>query len=290
MISKMATNGFHISPDDEPSSAKRLMKRDVPPKRISHIQFSTLSPEEMQRLAEFQVCSRELFSMPSRRPAPSGCLDPRLGVSDKTSVCATCKLKLVDCAGHFGYIRLALPVFHIGFLKHTLNLLQCVCKTCSRVLLEEEEKEKTLRHFRNPHIDALGKTSLFKKVLEKCKKVKECPSCGATNGAVKKITGAPTLRIVHERYKLKNQEEEMEALYENLQTAIQYNKDIESALTGSPPAEDLLPTRVQELFSHIPDEDCELLWMDPLIGRPENLILENILVRTMLTTSLMASR
>jgi DNA-directed RNA polymerase beta' subunit len=120
---------------DDPVSNKRLVKEDLAPKRISHLQFGLLSPSEMQRLAEFQVTSRELFSMPSRKPAVGGCLDPRLGISDKVSSCATCKRKLVDCAGHFGYIKLALPVFHIGFLRHTLHLLQCICKNCSKVLL-----------------------------------------------------------------------------------------------------------------------------------------------------------
>ena len=42
--------------------------------------------------------------------------------------------------------------------------------------------------------------------------------------------------------------------------------------------EDLLPTRVLSLFLNIPDADCEVLWLDPLIGRPENLLLRNLLV------------
>lgn len=102
---------------------------DTAPKKIATLQFGLLSPLDMQRLAEFQVTSRELFAMPSRKPAPNGCLDPRLGISDKTSVCATCKLKLVDCAGHFGYIKLALPVFHIGFLRQYV-LLRCYSVLC----------------------------------------------------------------------------------------------------------------------------------------------------------------
>ena len=80
------------------SANKYLVKEDLTPKQISHIQFGVLSPSEMQRLAEFQVCSRELFRMPLRTPAHGGCLDPWLGVSDKSSTCATCKLKLVNCA------------------------------------------------------------------------------------------------------------------------------------------------------------------------------------------------
>ena len=47
-----------------------------------------------------------------------------------------------------GYIRLWLPVFHIGYLKSTLVTLQCICKTCSAVLLPHEERRKFLKSFR----------------------------------------------------------------------------------------------------------------------------------------------
>lgn len=267
--------------DDMPSAAKKsLVKGDLAPKRISHIQFGILSPEEMQRLSEFQVCSRELFSMPSRKPAPAGCLDPRLGVSDKVSSCATCHRKLVDCAGHFGYIKLALPVFHIGFLKHTLNFLQSICKACSRILLVDVDHQKILRQMRNTNTDALSKMSLFKKVVEKCKKCKLCPHCGATNGTVKKITGAPTLKIVHELYKGRGGDDEIEHLLNKMDCAMELNKDIETIVMNRahPPSEDLLPTRVLELFMRMTDDDCEVLWVNPLVGRPENLILQHLLV------------
>lgn len=265
--------------DDHPDQTKKLVKEDLAPKRISHLQFGLLSPLEMQRLAEFQVTSRELFSMPSRKPAQGGCLDPRLGVSDKVSSCATCKRKLVDCAGHFGYIKLALPVFHIGFIRHTLHILQCICKSCSRVLLDEPDRQKHLVRMRNPRTDALAKAALFKKVIEKCKKRKECPFCGAVNGVVKKITGAPTLKIVHDRFKGKRSDDDHAELLDNLEMAMTLNRDIETAFVGvNPPTEDLLPTRVLELFSNISDSDAEVLWLDPMIGRPENLILQNLLV------------
>lgn len=266
--------------DDVPSgSRKHLVKQDLAPKKISHLQFGLLSPLEMQRLAEFQVTSRELFSMPSRTPAPGGCLDPRLGVSDKVSTCSTCKRKLVDCAGHFGYIRLALPVFHIGYLRHTLNLLQCICKTCSRILLTDVDRQTFLARMRNPRTDVLAKQGTMKKVIEKCKKMRECPHCGATNGTVKKITGAPTLKIIHEKYKGKHNEDELDELLDGMHIAMDGNKDLASLMSGSNiPFDDLLPTKVLQLFKKIPDDDCEIMWLDPLIGRPENLILQNLLV------------
>jgi DNA-directed RNA polymerase III subunit RPC1 len=132
---------------------------------------------------------------------------------------------------------------------------------------------------RNPRTDILAKSALLKKVIEKCKKVKSCPHCHASNGTVKKITGAPTLKIVHEKYKGRQAEDDLDRLMDNLDLAMGHNKDLAAAVTGStPPFDDLLPTRVLEIFKHIPDSDCEVLWVDPQIGRPENLILENLLV------------
>lgn len=71
--------------------------------------------------------------MPERRPQPNGVLDPRLGVSNKRAICETCGQALADCTGHFGYIRLELPVFHIGYFKNTVQILQVGRKTISWV-------------------------------------------------------------------------------------------------------------------------------------------------------------
>lgn len=65
-----------------------------------------------------------------RRPVPHGALDPRLGISSKTGICETCGEGLQNCNGHFGHVRLALPAFHIGYLKLTMNILQNICKVC----------------------------------------------------------------------------------------------------------------------------------------------------------------
>eukprot|EP00592_Proboscia_alata_P014526 CAMPEP_0194395550 /NCGR_PEP_ID=MMETSP0174-20130528/124485_1 /TAXON_ID=216777 /ORGANISM="Proboscia alata, Strain PI-D3" /LENGTH=364 /DNA_ID=CAMNT_0039191497 /DNA_START=123 /DNA_END=1215 /DNA_ORIENTATION=+ len=297
-----ATGG--IDPDDPTSlQSKLLVARDPSPKTISHLQFGLLSASEMQRLSEFQVSSSQLFKMPERTPAHNGPLDPRMGVSDKTSVCKTCSLKLVDCAGHFGFIKLSMPVFqrvqnmlaetrrlaghfgfiklsmpvfHIGFFKHTLNLLQSICKTCARVLLSDADRAVHLRRMRHPRTDVLARGATFKKVLDKCKKSKSCPHCHAANGTVKKIHGVSTLKIVHEKYKGKAMEDEIDDLVQNLQSAMSLNKDLSPALKTA--VEDLLPTRVLDLFQRMTDEDCEILWLDPLIGRPENLILQTLLV------------
>jgi DNA-directed RNA polymerase III subunit RPC1 len=146
-------------------------------------------------------------------------------------------------------------------------------------MLVESEREAQLRRMRNPRTDVLAKSAACKKVVEKCKKARHCPHCHAVNGTVKKITGAPTLKLVHEKYKGRHSEEELEELIQSLDTAMSLNKEISQIVSAAaPPMEDLLPTRVLELFLKISDDDCVILWIDPLIGRPENLVLQNLLV------------
>ena len=86
-------------------------------KKISHIQFGTFSAAEVARLSEFEVISDKGYEQPSRTPVVGGVLDRRLGVSDKQSTCETCGCRLQDCPGHYGHIRLVLPVFHLGLSR-----------------------------------------------------------------------------------------------------------------------------------------------------------------------------
>ena len=217
----------------------------------------------MQSASEFQLSSDQLFTKVNRAAAPNGVLDPRLGISDKVGTCETCGFRQVDCAGHFGFVRLELPCFHIGYFKHTLTVLQCICKTCASVLLDEHDKLTYLKRLRNPKLTAHRKGDLFKavseptlpaslsrsllsrrcaantgfrrshgkrspchalslslslslslargpsQIIKKCKKGTRCFTCGAVNSTVKKVVGAGSLKLVHEKYKGKLGEELM---------------------------------------------------------------------------------
>ena len=54
---------------------------------------------------------------------------------------------------HAGYIRLELPVFHVGYFKNIIAILQCVCKTCAHVMVPEDERRQYLRRFRSPQTE-----------------------------------------------------------------------------------------------------------------------------------------
>lgn len=139
-------------------------------------------------------------------PSKGGPLDVRMGISERGKNCETCKKALADCPGHFGYVKLELPVFHVGYFKHTVNILQSVCKECCRLLLTEDERIKYNKQMR-ARSDPLQRVALFKTVVVQCKKVKTCPHCGKFNGTVKKMPNFPT-RIIHDRFKAKKDDME----------------------------------------------------------------------------------
>jgi hypothetical protein len=56
---------------------------------------------------------------------------PPQGTTDKGAFCETCGQSSVNCVGHYAYIKLVVPVFHIGYFKHTIGILQAICKVRS---------------------------------------------------------------------------------------------------------------------------------------------------------------
>jgi hypothetical protein len=94
------------------------------------------------------------------------------------------------------YIKLELPVFHIGYFKNTVQVLQCICKSCSRVLMPERERLQWARRFRNPRAERVSKEGMFKRVIDRCKRVRLCPHCGDYNGVVKWVAAGGVRGVV----------------------------------------------------------------------------------------------
>ena len=63
---------------------KDVVTKSSAPKKISTIQFGTFMTEDIQMAGQFEVTSKDLFGL-------NGCMDARLGISDKMSHCKTCK-------------------------------------------------------------------------------------------------------------------------------------------------------------------------------------------------------
>jgi DNA-directed RNA polymerase III subunit RPC1 len=237
---------------------KELLRVNDAPRRLKNIRFAPASESEIARVAELQVYNRELYNPVNQTAVAHGVLDRRLGTSDKAASCETCGGKLADCAGHYGYIKLELPVFNIGFFKATLHALQCLCKSCARVMVSGDERANFLRRLRSPLTEGLVRMAIVKSVYERCRKVTSCPHCHSPNGIVKKVG---IMKIVHERYnhgasggKVSSHTEAFRA---SLASAASCSADVKVHMNKA--QDDITPLRALELFKRCSDEDGELL-------------------------------
>ena len=126
-------------------------------KRVKSIQFGLLSPEAIQNMAVCEITNPRSFEE-NGTPSVGGINDLRMGTTDKKLRCATCRCNYIDCPGHFGYISLFKPVFHVGYIKECVQVLQLVCKYCSRLLNQDPRA-----------------------------RIKQCPYCNRQNYNYKKV-------------------------------------------------------------------------------------------------------
>nr|XP_043636621.1 DNA-directed RNA polymerase III subunit 1-like [Erigeron canadensis] len=250
------------------SFTKQPYIEDVRPRRIKSIQFSTFSDEDILKMGEVQV-NRSVYyvSQEDKRPVPHGLLDPHMGPPHKQGTCETCHGSFDTCPGHFGYLALELPVFNVGYLSHIVDILKCICKFCSRILLVEDERLDYLKKMRTQK-DHLRKNDNFKKVVKRCtamassKKAVTCSRCGYINGIVKRAVG--TVGVIHDRSKV-----QANTLKES-DDAISNMKEKRTPVNMSSM---LNPDKVLKLFKKMLDMDCDLLY---LADRPEKLIISTI--------------
>ncbi|XP_077482360.1 DNA-directed RNA polymerase III subunit RPC1 isoform X1 [Stigmatopora argus] len=245
-------------------------------KKISHICFGMKSAEQMRQQAHIQVVSKNLYSQDTKHsPLPYGVLDHRMGTSEKDRPCLTCGKNLADCLGHYGYLDLELPCFHVGYFKAIIGILQMICKTCSSIMLTKEEKLQFMEMLKRPNLPYLQKRGLKKKISDKCRKKTICVNCSAFNGTVKKCG---LLKIIHEKYKTTKKAIEpfVSEFLQSFDTAIEHNKLMEPLLPRA--QENLNPLVVLNMFKRISQEDVPLLLMNPESGKPADLILTRLLV------------
>uniref|UniRef100_A0A8C7K2E8 DNA-directed RNA polymerase subunit n=1 Tax=Oncorhynchus kisutch TaxID=8019 RepID=A0A8C7K2E8_ONCKI len=245
-------------------------------KKISHICFGMKSAEQMRQQAHIQVVSKNLYSQDtSHTPLPYGVLDHRMGTSEKDRPCDTCGKNLADCLGHYGYLDLEMPCFHVGYFKATIGILQMICKTCSHIMLTKEEKLQFMDVLKRPGLAYLQKRGMKKKISDKCRKRTMCLNCSTLNGPVKKCG---LLKILHEKYKTTKKvvDTVVSDFLNSFDIAIEHNKEVEGLLNRA--QENLSPLVVLNLFRRIPAEDIPLLLMNPEAGKPADLILTRLLV------------
>jgi len=231
----------------------KLTKR----KTVNGLEFSPPSTSKIIGYSSIQLANSFLYSKFSTETIQGGILDSKMGAINKT-LCKTCKKNLKKCLGHCGYIKLFLPVFNIGYLKAIQIILQIICKACSRILVEPGKKRKAFvkrirkirkkgEHYRIEYITDL---------LKKCKNSDLCPYCLSRNGRIKK---SGNYEFIHT---IEIEEDGIPLFHE---------KKTEKVLTAFEEIE-LNPLNIFLLFQKIKFEDLEILDIDEIETRPENLL------------------
>jgi DNA-directed RNA polymerase III subunit RPC1 len=89
--------------------------------------------------------------------------------------------------GHFGHVKLDLPIYHIGFFKHLIVVLKMVCKYCYQVLLSRKDIEANLAKMRRLEHNYIQRLALFKKIFKEASKNLKCPHCDRRNPVIQKL-------------------------------------------------------------------------------------------------------
>ena len=103
---------------------------------IVGIQFGIFSPDEVERRSVVEVTTHTTYE--GNEPKVGGLFDPRMGVLDNGKTCRSCGQTNHNCPGHFGHYRLARPVYYIQFFPIILNVLNCICIRCSKLLVDKD--------------------------------------------------------------------------------------------------------------------------------------------------------
>lgn len=110
---------------------------------IVGIQFGIFSPEEIERRSVVEITTHTTYE--GNEPKIGGLFDPRMGVLDNGKTCRSCGQTNHNCPGHFGHYRLARPVYYIQFFGTILNVLNCVCIRCSKLLVDKNLHKTILK-------------------------------------------------------------------------------------------------------------------------------------------------
>ena len=105
----------------------------APLRRVKELQFAVWSPEEIESMSVTQELVLNGKTIPSGihrletnengSGVYGGPNDPRMKGADRDDL---------DCPGYFGHIKLAQPMYNIGYINTVRTVLKCVCNNCGR--------------------------------------------------------------------------------------------------------------------------------------------------------------
>jgi len=155
-------------------------------KKIGSMQFGVVSPKYIKTISKAEILTPELYDTDGY-PVDNGLMDTNMGVIDPGLRCKTCGGGLKTCLGHFGHIKLSMPILHISYIGVINALLYSFCHSCGRALINDGElsqakadAEKVKREY---NINAVR--SHKNKIFKLAKRKKNCPYCGVEQTKIK---------------------------------------------------------------------------------------------------------
>ncbi|WP_254522084.1 DNA-directed RNA polymerase subunit A' [Natrinema caseinilyticum] len=275
------------------------------PKDIGAISFGLMEPEEYREMSATKIITADTYD-DDGFPIDMGLMDPRLGVIDPGLECKTCGKHSGSCNGHFGHIELAAPVIHVGFTKLIRRLLRGTCRECSKLLLTEDERDEFRGQLEESRKLSRDLNDVTKAAIRQARKKDRCPFCGEIQYDIdheKPTTYYEVQQVLTSEYSqriagaMQGDEEagidrttpdelaektdiELTRINEILSGSFRpresQRKAIEKALDIDLTEEDtnkLMPSDIRDWFENIPDEDIEVLGINPERSRPEWMIL-----------------
>ena len=211
-------------------------------REIESITFGIYSPEEVLSMAVCKVDN-------AKKTGIGSIYDPRMGTTDSTMKCETCKENASECPGHFGYIELNEPIVHPLYYKRVTAFLNCFCLKCYRLILQEDQISICgLSRYKGE--------SRFSKILEKIKKVDMC--CQHTG---KFDDDGDPIICGKDRPKIK-----FTALDSSFSLVYEDGKKNKTSII-------LTTEEIKKVFDNISNDDVELLGFDPALCHPRNFII-----------------
>jgi len=222
------------------------------PSKIIGIQFSLLSPHEIQKSSVAEITNRDTYI--NNKPVLGGLFDPRMGVIEPGFICPTDGLDYIQTPGYFGHINLTRPVFYYQYLTTVMKILRCVCIKCSKLLINKEKYNYLLE---------LDNETRWNKVFALASKKNRCGEdshngCGCLQPKLKK--------------------EGLASLFATWSNKDDEGKSGDSGKEDNKLTMQLVPELVIQIFKKISDEDVNFMGFSPIWSRPEWMVCQTLAV------------
>lgn len=225
------------------------------PANIECVQFGALKPSEIRAMSVVEITQDKTWDKGD--PRQGGVYSGELGPCMRKFRCRTCNGDIDTCTGHFGHIELAAPFFIPGFATSVHRILKSVCFYCSvpLILPESIDVGPRSRPFELPMgNDRLAAFAKAATTLRTCRMPDPDPSkpqhpgCGCTQPTFVRKEGRIEIKQADDGGGGGGGEGGEGAGERNL---------FEDAWT------------IRKVLSHISDEHCRVLGLNPNTTRPE---------------------